>query len=137
MMSNNIYYHGRRGCLRATSFSTAQICHPRSRVNNSRKPPTPNPTPGTRLPRKGSLPVSPPQPTGVPHTSHLSKRCPRLCRWVQVRPGMRRKSSTAEFASPRGPWERRPGGSQDARSPSPVASPVPPAAGLHNLSLPP
>ena len=136
MMSNNIYYHGRaRLPLRATSFFYCPDLSVPVELTTQRKPPTPNPTPGTRLPRERDHCPSPPQPTGVPHTSHLSKR---VLTSLPLGAGQTRdeegRAATAESSLHRGVpggggrwWSRRP---LSLSSPSPV----PPAAGLHNLS---
>ena len=114
-----------RGCLSGQHhFSTAQICLS-SRFNNSEKATDSNPTPGTRLPRERDHYPSPPQPTGVPHTSHLSKReYSRLWRWVQVRPGMRREEQPRQRVRfTEGSLGAEAGGGLDARSPSLVFPP--------------
>lgn len=131
MMSNNIYYRGRvRLPLRGTSFFYCPDLSVQVELTQ-RKPATPNPTPGTRLPRERDHYLSPAQSTGVPHTSHLSKReHSRLWRWVQVRPGMRREEQPRQRVRfTEGSLGAEAGGGLDVRSPSPVLPPSRPLPG--------
>ena len=126
MMSNNIYYHGRaRLPLRATSFFYCPDLSVQAELTTQRKPPTQIPHLARVCLEKGITYPSPPQPTSVPHTSHLSKReYSRLWRWVQVRPGMRREEQPRQRVRfTEGSLGAEAGGGLDARSPSLVLPP--------------